>query len=66
MIIPQDNIYFCHVYIYIDLRTGNTLLQMFVKKLFLCIYMYYNNSSVDVSSQTFYEFKTSKTLVQLS
>ena len=29
--------------------------------------MYYNNSPVDVSSQTFYEFKTSiKTLVQLS
>ena len=29
--------------------------------------MYYNNNSVDVSSQTFYEFKTSrKTLVQLS
>ena len=64
MIKPQDNIYFV-MYIYIDLSTGNTLLQMFVK-IVLCIYMYYNNNFVYMSSQTFYEFKTLKTLVQLS
>ena len=64
MIIPQDNIYFCHVYIYIyiyiyiDLNTGNTLLQMFVKIVF--VYMYYNNSPVDMSSQTFYKIQSFK------
>ena len=41
MIIPQDNIYFCHIYIYIyiDLSTGNTLLQIFVKLVFMYIYV---------------------------
>ena len=37
MIIPQDNIYFCHIYI--DLSTGNTLLQIFVKLVFMYIYV---------------------------
>ena len=41
MIIPQDNIYFCqvyiyiYIYIYIDLSTSNTLLQIFVKPVFM-------------------------------
>ena len=35
MIIPQDNIYFCHIYIHINLSTGNTLLQIFVKLVFM-------------------------------
>ena len=43
---------------YINLSTGNTLLRIFVKLVFMYIYMYYNNSPVDVPSQTFYKFKT--------
>ena len=45
---------------YIDLSTDNTLLQIFVKFVFMYIYMYYNNNSVDVSSRNFCKFKTSK------
>ena len=45
---------------YIDLSTDNTLLQIFVKLVFMYIYMYYNNDSVDMSSQNFCKFKTSE------
>ena len=37
MIIPQDIIYFYHMYI--NLSTGNTLLQIFVKLVFMYIYI---------------------------
>ena len=38
MIIPQDIIYF--YYMYINLSTGDTLLQIFVKLFFMYIYIY--------------------------